>query len=108
MRIMERLYHGLIGMCLGVLALCAGPAFAEDLRPDLITALAYVTDHGAEGAKFRAEQVYMVSVDSVARTCSGSLTAESNGYRLSELVNVAVNDSEVAKGKIGVGAGAVA
>lgn len=104
-----RIYRSLIGACIAAIGLCfSGWALAHDVRPDIITALSYISDHGAESAKFRAEQAYMLSMDSVRTSMGGSLTAESNGYRLSELVTASVNDSEVAKGKIGVGAGSVA
>lgn len=110
MRIMNRLYHGLLGLCLGVLSLCVGPAFAKDLRPDIITALSYATEHGAYEAKFKAEQAHATQCDEFDDLCtSGKLARESNGFRLSEmLTKVAATFSEVAKGKIGVGAGAVA
>lgn len=90
-------------------ALCFGSmAYASDVRPNLLTALRFTVDdlgfHGAESAKFQAEQTYMTSTDAVLCTVTGKLTRESNGYRLSELVNTA--SSEVAKGMTGVGASA--
>lgn len=111
MRMFRSLYHGLIGLCLGALALVAGPAMAYEshqVHSAVRFALASVGHFGAESAKFHVEQTFMVSADAVELTTTGLLARESNGYRLAELVNVAVGDSEVAKGKIGVGAGSVA
>lgn len=106
---MRSTFRNLIGVCIAAFGLCfTGFGFADE-RPDIISyVLASCGDHGAEAAKFKAEQTYMVSLDSVRTSLGSSLTAESNGYRLSELVVAAVNDSEVAKGKLGVSAGAVA
>lgn len=105
-----RQFRSIIGVCIAAIGLCfSGWGFASDERPDIIAyVLASCGEHGAESAKFQVEQTYMVSLDSVRTSLGSSLTAESNGYRLTELVAAAVNDSEVAKGKIGVGAGAVA
>ncbi len=91
--------------CLGF----AGSALASEnqLTYLLHGAVANVGFHGAESAKFRAEQTYMVGLNA-ERLCIGShFITESNGYRLAELVNT-LSDSEVAKGKTGVSAGNVA
>ena len=109
-----RIYRSLIGYAFAALACFGYTGFATaadahfTAAQTLRFAVADVGYHGAESAKFKAEQAYMVAMDSVARTSTGGLTAESNGYRLSELVNASVGDSEVAKGKVGVGAGSVA
>ena len=83
--------------CCLALAVCVGSlAFAGvDERPDLITALAYISDHGAAGAKLQAELNHMAdSGDTRMCSSTGALMKDSHGY-------LQASASEVTKGTTG-------
>lgn len=87
--------------CCLALAACLGSfAYAStDELPDVITALAYISDHGAAGAKLQAELNHMAdSGDTRMCSSTGALMKDSHGY-------LQASASEVTKGTTGVGAG---
>lgn len=86
--------------CLALAACVGSFAYAGvDESPDLITALAYISDHGAASAKLQVELNHMAASGD-ARLCSstGALMKDSHGY-------LQASASEVTKGTTGVGAG---
>lgn len=82
----------------------SGVALASDYQPSashlLRAAIADLGYHGAESAKFTAEQAYMASLDERMCSSTAGLISESNGFRLADLMK-----SGVAGGKSCVGFG---
>lgn len=66
-------------------------------------AVAKVGGYGESVAKFKTEQAYQAGISGEKAPRTGSLTKQSHGFVLSNLVKAI---SGVAGGKIGVGAGA--
>lgn len=79
-----------VGLCF------SGWGFAADARPYFQHAVADAGSYGAAGAKFDAEQAYAFSSQDSRLSIGASLTAESNGFRLSSLTA-----REVAEGMFG-------
>lgn len=92
------------------LSLVGYASAAESLTSYHLRALALDTGRfGAETAKLKAELAYAHGDEYDDLCTSGSLTRESNGFRLTSMIaDLASTISGVAKGKIGVGAGATA
>ncbi len=97
-----RNFRSILGYCAFALAYCVG--FGSSAIAATLTTVAdrisYIDTYGADVAKFKAEQIYMVGLEDTRTVSTGGLTVESNGYRMTAMVT-----SEVAKGMTGVGAG---
>lgn len=80
-----RMYRTLIGYAFAALAFLgySGFGYAADpyhVASTLRHAVADAGHYGAESAKFKAEQAYAVSMDSVKAVALGGLIGDGNGY----------------------------
>lgn len=64
--------------CLGYSGLSFATGYGE--RPHIVTALSYVSDHGAESAKFKAEMAHAVAMDSVLAVERTGLLSDGHGF----------------------------
>lgn len=96
-----------LAACFGVssVALADSPSYTAHR---FAQAVALTGHYGAESAKFHAEQVYMSGFGESCTRANTGLIAESNGFRMANILTASVASSEVAKGKTGVGAGSIA
>lgn len=110
-----RMFRSVLSFCCYALAMCVGMVGMASASERLISyhlqqAVATVGEHGSQEAKFKAELAYTKEwSDERPDTVTGVLARESNGFRLiSMIANLAPTVSGVAKGKTGIGAGALA
>lgn len=105
-----RMFRSILSACCYALAMAVGCVGMASASEKLITfhlrqATAVIGHYGAESAKFEAELVSQIGCDERTSTVTGSLTRESNGFRLSSMIaDLAATISGVAKGKIGISA----
>ena len=74
--------RSILYFCSALALAFSGMGFASE-SPSLSYAMHVVADqgsYGAEAAKFKAEQAYAVSLDSVQAVLAGGLVSDSNGY----------------------------
>lgn len=109
-----RMFRSVLSVCCYALAMCVGMVGMASASERLVSyhlrqAVAVVGEHGSQDAKFKAELVHAYGDERPDICNSGSLTRESNGFRLTSMIaDMAATVSGVAKGKIGSNAAALA
>jgi len=80
---MRSIRRSILYFCSALALAFSGMGFASEHQVPshyIRTMVAEVGSYGAEAAKFKAEQAYAVSLDSVEAVLAGGLVSDGNGY----------------------------